>query len=572
MPDPVGIIDVDPQLLASSVAKLEARVAALETALARLGEPHGVVSDMAAAPGATPAIGEAPSALGWTTATVVTLAGRTLVALGGGYLLRALTDGGTLPPAVGVFAGLLYALFWIALSVRAAASQLRPSATFHALTAALVGFPLLWEATTRFALFGAASGAVVVAVFAGILLIAARRTGIEATAWFGALGATGAAVALAVNTSGYVPYTLALAGVGVGTLWLGYLEEWTLLRWPVAAVVDLMVVMITISVADADVGDPWAPAVTAQLFILSLYLGSFVSRALLRGREVILFEVVQSAGAMAACFGGALWIFHTIGITPIPLGLAALALGPAAYAFAFLFAERAGQHRNVAFFGSLALAFTIAGLMIVLPRPLAVTATTMLALATAEWARRSRRVTLGIHALIAVLVGAVVSGLAAVAWSALTVGTKEPWPTMTLPHAAVLLAVVAVCLWPVQTQDVRTRTVSRFAAATILAWIATGAAIAFVVPLVMDPVQRDAGAVATIRTVLLVAAAGVFARPSRSVEYAWLSYGLLGLVGFKLVTEDLLRGRPATLFVALAVYGAALIVIPRVVRNRPGRA
>ena len=569
MPDPVGIIDVDPQLLASSLANLEARVAALETALARLSDQHSAVTDRAVAPDTTPTARDVPLSVGWTTVTVVTLAGRTLVALGGGYLLRALTDGGTLPPAVGVFAGLLYALLWIRLSVRAAASQLRPSATFHALTAALVGFPLLWEATARFALFGAASSAAVVAVFACVLLIAARRTGIEAVAWFGALGSTGGAVALAVHTSGYVPYTLALAIVGVGTLWLGYLEEWTLLRWPVAAVVDLMVLMITIGVTDADVGDPWGPAVTAQLLVLALYLGSFVSRALLRGREVILFEVVQSAGAMAACFGGALVIFGTIGITPIPLGLAALSLGPAAYAFAFTFAERVGQHRNVAFFSSLALAFTIAGLMMVLPVPVAVTALAVLALATAEWSRRSRRVTLGIHALIAVVVAAVLSGLAAVAWSALTVGAKEPWPPIAISHAAVLLVTVAVCLWPVHTQEVRASAVSRVAAATILAWIATGAAIAFAVPLVMDPMHRDAGAVATIRTVFLVAAAGVVGRVSRSAECAWLSYGLLGLVGFKLVTEDLLRGRPATLFVALAVYGAALIVIPRVLRHRP---
>jgi hypothetical protein len=45
-------------------------------------------------------------------------------------------------------------------------------------------------------------------------------------------------------------------------------------------------------------------------------------------------------------------------------------------------------------------------------------------------------------------------------------------------------------------------------------------------------------------------------------------YPLLVLVGLKMVAQDFKYSRPATLFIALAVYGIALIVAPRLRRGR----
>jgi hypothetical protein len=76
--------------------------------------------------------------------------------------------------------------------------------------------------------------------------------------------------------------------------------------------------------------------------------------------------------------------------------------------------------------------------------------------------------------------------------------------------------------------------------------------------------------VAAIRTVVVGAAVlllafvggrGVFA------EGRWLMYVVLVLGGIKLLMEDFPAGRPATLVLSLAVYGAALIVAPRWVRR-----
>jgi hypothetical protein len=55
---------------------------------------------------------------------------------------------------------------------------------------------------------------------------------------------------------------------------------------------------------------------------------------------------------------------------------------------------------------------------------------------------------------------------------------------------------------------------------------------------------------------------------ARFPEAAWLVYPVLVLGAVKLLAEDLPRSSAATLFVALAVYGGALIAAPRVMRAR----
>jgi hypothetical protein len=82
----------------------------------------------------------------------------------------------------------------------------------------------------------------------------------------------------------------------------------------------------------------------------------------------------------------------------------------------------------------------------------------------------------------------------------------------------------------------------------------------------------DAAALAAIRTmVLAMLTTALIALPGGSdrVERGWLGYAMLALVAIKLLAEDLPRGRPSTLFVGLAVYGAALVLAPRLARRRP---
>ena len=78
------------------------------------------------------------------------------------------------------------------------------------------------------------------------------------------------------------------------------------------------------------------------------------------------------------------------------------------------------------------------------------------------------------------------------------------------------------------------------------------------------------GALATLRTGVLAVAALLVAWASRQPrfrEWTWLVYPLLVVIGLKMVAQDFKFSRPATLFIALALYGAALIVAPRLRRG-----
>jgi hypothetical protein len=56
-------------------------------------------------------------------------------------------------------------------------------------------------------------------------------------------------------------------------------------------------------------------------------------------------------------------------------------------------------------------------------------------------------------------------------------------------------------------------------------------------------------------------------RRLRGPELRWLVPPALVVGGLKLLAEDVPRGRPATLFLSLAAYGGALVLVPRLLRR-----
>src|SRR3954468_11502624 len=92
--------------LSDRIADLEGRLAAFEAGVVRTTEDATPSSLL-------PALGAAPVQQ-W-----MALVGRTLVVLGGAYLLRAMTESHTVTPAVGVAIGLLYGAPWLWLASRA---------------------------------------------------------------------------------------------------------------------------------------------------------------------------------------------------------------------------------------------------------------------------------------------------------------------------------------------------------------------------------------------------------------------------------------------------------------------
>ena len=113
---------------------------------------------------------------------------------------------------------------------------------------------------------------------------------------------------------------------------------------------------------------------------------------------------------------------------------------------------------------------------------------------------------------------------------------------------------------------------TRFLIIIIFVWTAGGCVIGYLAPLAggLADGSVDPGVFATVRTGVLslatLAVAGM-GRQLRFREWGWLVYPLLVGIGIKLMTQDFKHSRPATLFIAMALYGAALIVAPRLRRR-----
>src|SRR5689334_22095329 len=144
------------QRVEAAVSDLEQALASVQLRLAALEAARGIEPDDDVAADAT------PLRLGrLEVARIASYVGRSLVALGGAFLLRAITDANIVPHAVGIAAGLTYAFFWIAIAHRAGAAD-RLNATFHALVAAVIAYPLVWEATVRFDVLPPAAAAIAI--------------------------------------------------------------------------------------------------------------------------------------------------------------------------------------------------------------------------------------------------------------------------------------------------------------------------------------------------------------------------------------------------------------------------
>jgi hypothetical protein len=76
----------------------------------------------------------------------------------------------------------------------------------------------------------------------------------------------------------------------------------------------------------------------------------------------------------------------------------------------------------------------------------------------------------------------------------------------------------------------------------------------------------DLGGLATVRTGVLAVATLLVARIGRQAgfrEWGWLVYPLLIGIGLKMMAQDFRYSHSTTLFIAMALYGAALTFAPR---------
>jgi hypothetical protein len=560
--------------LRESVRRLDARIAHLERRAGSAGEE-------APAPEAAPAeleTGTAAAPRDWRDPiAMLSLIGRLFIVLGGAYLLRAMTDAGTIPPAAGVALGLAYGLVWLAMADRAGAAGQGPSAVFHGVGAAMVAFPVVLEATTRFKVFpGAASAAALAVLTAGILAVAWRRR-LQALAWIAVVVAIPTSVVVLAKTGVVVPHAFFLMLFGVAALWMGYSLDWLAVRWPVAAAADIVVVGVTLRALAPEPQETPAAALTVQMTLLGVYLASIAIRTLVRGRNVIPFEVVQTAAALVVGLGGALSVTRATGSGAGELGVLSVLIGAACYGVAFAFIEyQQNRGRNVYFYTSLAIVLVLIGVTVLLPGPAVTGVLAALAVvSSAAWSRIGRLFLL-IHAAVYITAAAIVSGAVGYDLREVLAGAGPPWP---LPSSAMLVVLLAGALsaWLAAREPANDGSpwarIPRFLIVLVLVLSAGGAVVGYLAPAVgrQPDGSIDTGVLATIRTgVLAIAALAVawIGRHPRFREWDWLVYPLLVGIGVKMAVQDFMHSRPATLFVALALYGGALIMAPRLRRRQ----
>jgi hypothetical protein len=577
MGDRLARLESTVEQLRSTVESLKQRIDVLEAA------PPAVSSLAADARAGIPAqrgpIHKSPSPAKrdrYDPIAVLSLVGRLFLVLAGGFFLRAMTEAGLLSPQVGIALAFIYGLLWLVLADRAGRLGLESSAVVHALSTAMVVFPLLVEAATRFKVLTGAGSTFGLVILTAAMLLVGWRQHLRAIAWVAILAALPTSLVLLARAGVIVPIAIYLIALGGTTLWLGHARGWTGICWPVALTADAVVVGVTLRALSPDHLDAYRIALVLQWSLLAAYFVGVAVRTLVRGRSVALFEIVQVAAALMIAFVGTSMLTQATGVLPPVIGVISLAIGAACYVVTFIFMERRGDFdRNLYFYSTLALVLVVAGFALVTREHWAAAVFAALAVIAVRMWSRTGWLYLLLHGAAYVVAASFASqALRYGAW-ALVASPGGPW---LLPSAVVLVMLLAGALsaWFAGTRPAphggALASGLRLIIVAVLAWVACGAVIGVLAPTAAGLADRsvDLGALATLRTGVLAVAALVIAwagRQARFREWTWLVYPLLVVIGLKMVAQDFKVSRPATLFIALALYGAALIIAPRLRRG-----
>ena len=563
----------DERPLEERLQVIERRLEAIERRLAE-GVPATAAGDAAASETTGRLIVEA------SIVSIVGLIGRTLIVLGGAFLLRFMTESKMLPHLAGTMLGIAYALFWVVLADRAARKDAYESATFHGLAAAMIGFPLLWETTLKFAYLTPLQSAAAVTVFTGIpLLVAWHR---EMRAFALVIGAPAAITMLALGfaTKTLPPFLGALLFLGWATLVVAYDRKWYLLGSCTAVVVDFGVLIATVlrlrgpeGVATAGLGLVFL--CLAQVALGAVYFGTFSFLVFLRHRNLSFLEVAQVIVVLLIGFGGFVGVSVGAPEARTALGVAIGVLAAACYVGAYRSLQRdADRNRTFVVYSAAAATAALVSAYLTFPGASLPMVLALGALACSAFGSRAQSVSLGLHGAVYILFAAYSSGLA---WGTTLILsgrnlTPELW---TQPATWIVFAVsLVVMLMRPRTPDVhfeyhfqRTRLAAVLLTVVTLGALVVSAAFRFRAELGEAEVIESS----ILRTAVISLAAVLLAFLSRKQRFAQsksLVIPFLVVGGVKLIVQDVPAGEPSVLFGSLAIFGAALIIAPRLLRTR----
>ena len=535
---------MDPAELEREVRDLARRLEALE-----------LLVGQAPRPAADPQVRPLPGVVSADPTDLIPALGRALLGLAGAYLLRALVESDTLPAAAGIAIGILYALSWLVWAARTPAER-RIEAALHSLTAVLVLAPLLWEATLRFHAVSTWGAGLILLLFTLFGLAVSWRKDLLIVATIATLAGLGTAAALLVATHDVLPFTFVFLATAAAVEVSACLDHWLSERWLAATAADLAVLLATWLVTNerglpegyAAIPHVWL--VSAQVALLAIYLAGTIVRTLLRGRTFTAFETAQCVAAFAISVGGGLRLSPAMPVV-------ALVCGVACYIVSFAVLEKhGGSRRNFFTYSTFGILLVLAGSRIMLSGDAASAAWSVLAVACVWAGAHFGRLTVQLHGGIYLLLALAGSGALQQAGEALLGnGGMAPVVLATAP-------VAALCVWFARRSDAF---VFRVALAAAVAWLAAGIAAGGLTAgyhALLGAAAPHAYC-AMIRTGTLAATALLLAR----FGLIRLGYPAMLLGAWRLAMVDLHQEQKAALFLSLLVYGAALMLMPRVGRR-----
>lgn len=566
MAEPWSRLEGQIRELSESLDEVRRRLARVE---ARLAE-----APPAPAPTPRPELGSRPVAAVETAATTglaetLGLIGRIFLVLGGGYLLRAITESGVVPAPLGLTLGMLYAVLWIFFADRAAGVGKNPSALAHGVAAALLGFPLIWETSVRFGFLTAWGAATALTGVTALLLFVAWRRELRALRWVAALGAVITALVILGGLRTAAPFALVLLALGLATLWDDLGRREPVLRWFTALAADLGILLLTVEAMAAPERSPVEIVLGLQLALPLLYVGCLGALDLWKRCPIDTFAMVQSTAALLVGLGGAVAMVWERGVLATVLGAVLLVLAAVGYTFAFRVVDRT-YRRSFHLFATVGMALLLAGSALLLSWRALLWAG--LAVLSALLASSFGRVSLAFQAALWALAAALTSGLEVAALHAFANPEVLGWPVYTPAVAAVWVSSL-ICLAlprPVVTGPESFASKAPRVLLSLILIVGAATSLLYAAVRLVPTVAEDPGALSVLRTAILAAAAVALAwagRFSRLREARWWVYPALVLGGLKLLFEDLTAGRPGTLFLSFVLYGSALIVAPRLLRH-----
>jgi hypothetical protein len=565
----------DPALGSGDLSELTLQVQDLRQRVSNLEER--LVATVAAAPKAPIAVPPPPASLAVPPDAVAVL-GRMLVAIAGAYILRALTDWGVLPAGAGVAIGLVYALVWLWVAARSPV-EARFAAALSCSTSVLIMAPLVWEATNRFKVMPSGASSAVLAAFALVAIALGSRAQHRIIGTIAGVSSIVLAIALLLARDDIVPFAVALLVIAAAVEFAAWRGLQPGARAFAAVATDFSILLFSYLMSRPHgMPETWVPvaphtALTLQLALALIYLGTAVGQSVVRRRTLASAEIVQTGTALLIGLGGAVWVFKEDRAVMLALRIAALVGGLAFYAVSFLLFERENK-RNFRALSTFGLLLVLAGIYLPFSRSEFWMLSCACAVACCSTARVFALPTLGLHGAVYLFFGSAAASATSLplpVFFAIGAGPPEWLVSITVLLAAAV-SWVAITGTPAGASGLWRNQITSLALAAHVVWITAGLAVYGILT-----VWRAAGGknsivpADTVGTVVLTGLSLALAWAGthwRKQELVWLLYGVMALGGYKLVVRDFINEHNLALVISLLCYGSALIVLPRMLHMK----